>query len=897
MLVDEAGQIIYPPDRARAADGSGWAAAIAAATRGASGTLTAEANGQKALFAFSPVHAATPYAVVFARPWRTLTANVEQQGLALGGILLFGLILASIAGVLLAGYLARPLQALASGAIRIARGEPVPAAERPGAGGRDRGDRRARGARSRTWRGRSGSAIRSCATARRCWSSACAIGPGELLATQAALVDAERFAAMGKTSAAIAHELKNSLNGLGMAVELIAQDPANEARVARLRPQVASEIARLRDVVDSLLSFSRSPRIDRAPADLSGVVSRAVGLLSELATEREVDVKVRAPSALRTRCDAHKVQGVVVNLVKNAIEAGRRVEIAAQRLEQRSDHRSRRRRPRPVAGSARPPVRAVLHHQAERHRAGAADVAALHRGARRQHRGRDVARAGRRAVPAAASAGGGDDRRPGREQAGGAPRMKPSVLVIDDEKTFRIVAEEALAGEGFVVTTQATGKAGLAAWQREPCDLVILDRHLPDTDGIAVLEVMAREARERGLDTLIVIATAYADVASAVQALKLGAFDYLSKPLQLPDLVVTMRKALEAKRLRAQVRQLTGRTQAAMGDFVAGPSAAMQKVIGMVDKVAEATDTTVLIQGESGTGKELIADLIARRTPRRCDGPFVEINCATVPETLIESELFGHERGAFTDAKAQKRGLFEEADGGTLFLDEVGEMPMATQAKLLRVLEEMTFRRLGGTRDLSVDVRIVAATNKELGDEVERGRFRLDLYHRLDVFHIRVPPLRDRREDILPLAAHFLARFATRMRKPVVRFSPETERLLAAYDYPGNVRELRNVIERAVILSSGEVIDPGCIVLSGSDARAAGRAGTSSPPSWTPAAGRRTSRRSSAPTSRACSSSRAATARRSRACWASRTRPSRRRSPTTVSAELVRKSAHLETFS
>ena len=199
--------------------------------------------------------------------------------------------------------------------------------------------------------------------------------------------------------------------------------------------------------------------------------------------------------------------------------------------------------------------------------------------------------------------------------------MKPSVLVIDDEKTFRIVAEEALAREGFVVTTAGDRRRrGWRAWQREPCDLVILDRHLPDTDGIAILEVMAREARERGLDTLIVIATAYADVTSAVQALKLGAFDYLSKPLQLPDLVVTMRKALEAKRLRAQVRQLAGRAQAAMGDFVPGPSPAMQKVIGMVDKVAEATDTTVLIQGESGTGKELIADLIARRTPRRRDG-------------------------------------------------------------------------------------------------------------------------------------------------------------------------------------------------------------------------------------------------------------------------------------
>jgi transcriptional regulator with GAF, ATPase, and Fis domain len=257
-----------------------------------------------------------------------------------------------------------------------------------------------------------------------------------------------------------------------------------------------------------------------------------------------------------------------------------------------------------------------------------------------------------------------------------------------------------------------------------------------------------------------------------------------------------------------------------MGDFVVGASAAMQKVIDMVDKVAEAPDTTVLIQGESGTGKEIIADLIARRTIGRKDGPFVEINCASVPESLLESELFGHERGAFTDAKAQKRGLFEEADGGTLLLDEVGEMPMATQAKLLKVLEEMTFRRLGGTRDLSINVRVVAATNKELADEVERGAFRLDLYHRLDVFHIRVPPLRERPEDILPLATHFLARFATRMRKPAARFAPETERLLLGYDYPGNVRELRNVIERAVILSTREVIGDDCIVLSGPPARA-----------------------------------------------------------------------------
>jgi two-component system response regulator AtoC len=408
--------------------------------------------------------------------------------------------------------------------------------------------------------------------------------------------------------------------------------------------------------------------------------------------------------------------------------------------------------------------------------------------------------------------------------------VKPTVLVVDDEKTFRIVAEEALSSEGFAVTTAASGHAGLAAWQREPCDLVILDRHLPDTDGIAVLEAIVREAGERGLDTLVVIATAYADITSAVQAVKLGAFDYLSKPLQLPELVVTVRKALEAKRLRAQVRQLTGqlagRAAVALGAFVAGASPAMAAVVDMVDKVAQATDTTVLVQGESGTGKEHIADLIHRRTPGRRDGPFVEINCASVPESLLESELFGHERGAFTDAKGTKRGLFEEADGGTLFLDEVGEMPVATQAKLLKVLEEMTFRRLGGTRDLTVSVRVVAATNKDLAALVQRGAFRLDLYHRLDVFHLRVPPLRDRREDILPLATHFLARFGTRLRKAAASFAPETERVLLAYDYPGNVRELRNLVERAVILSTDALIEPKHIVISGPTLGEAGGAAT-----------------------------------------------------------------------
>jgi two-component system response regulator AtoC len=392
--------------------------------------------------------------------------------------------------------------------------------------------------------------------------------------------------------------------------------------------------------------------------------------------------------------------------------------------------------------------------------------------------------------------------------------MKPTVLVIDDEKTFRIVAEEALMAEGIQVVTAPSAHAGLDAWRRDPPDLVILDRNLPDGDGLKVLETLIREGRERNLEPLVVMATAYADVSSAVAALKAGAFDYLAKPLQLPELMVTVRKALETSRLRAQVRLLSDRAQAAVGQFVPGDSPAMRQVLDLVDKVAQARDTTVLIQGESGTGKELIAQLIHRRTPGRSAQSFVAMNCASVPEGLLESALFGHERGAFTDAKAQRHGLFEEADGGTLFLDEVAELQPGTQAKLLRVLEETTFRRLGGSHDLTVSVRLIAATNKDLAVEVMRGSFRLDLYHRLDVFHVRLPPLRERQDDIVPLARHFLAIFAGRMAKPAVSFAPAVEAILRGYDYPGNVRELRNIVERAVILSSGETVASGCIMLT-----------------------------------------------------------------------------------
>jgi signal transduction histidine kinase len=328
VLVDESGEVIYPTDRARAAEGSDWSRAIELAAAGASGTTTGQAQGEEALFAYAPVKAGTKFAVVFSWPWRALTVNLKQQAFVLAGFLLFGLVLAGLASIALSAYLARPLQVLGEGATRIARGERVPASQLPRAAGTEEVaalvaafEHMETSIQKRDQELRDAAGLLEQRVADR---------TRELTAAQQALVEAERFAAMGKTSAAIAHELKNTLNGLGMAVELIVQEPTNTARVARLHPQVAREIARLRDVVDSLLSFSRVPRIERARADLADVVRAAGDLLADLVAERGGAVSIDAPASLPAVCDAHKIQGVIVNLVKNAVEAGKTVRVRAQ---------------------------------------------------------------------------------------------------------------------------------------------------------------------------------------------------------------------------------------------------------------------------------------------------------------------------------------------------------------------------------------------------------------------------------------------------------------------------------------------------------------------------------------------------------------------------------------
>jgi two-component system, NtrC family, response regulator AtoC len=390
--------------------------------------------------------------------------------------------------------------------------------------------------------------------------------------------------------------------------------------------------------------------------------------------------------------------------------------------------------------------------------------------------------------------------------------MKGKILVVDDEKTFRVVAEAALRAEGFQVRVAASGGEGLRVARELHPDVVVLDRNLPDADGLAVLEKLLGEGA--GDEPLVVMATAYGEVENAVQALKGGAFDYLTKPLQLPDLVQTVKQACESRRLRRRTEGFSGATRRRLErELCMGVSEAMRQAVDLCEKVALSRDTTVLIEGESGTGKELLARLVHVQTPGRSEAPFIELNCASIPETLLEHELFGHEKGVVAETKKARPGLLEQAEGGTLFLDEIGDMPLSTQAKLLKVLEMQVFRRLGGSQDLAVDVRFISSTHRDLDAAVRSGEFRLDLFHRLDVFHVRIRPLRERREDILPLARFFLAQFATRTRKQIDGLSQETEKRLLSYPFPGNVRELRNVIERAVILESGSVLSPTSVML------------------------------------------------------------------------------------
>jgi DNA-binding NtrC family response regulator len=387
------------------------------------------------------------------------------------------------------------------------------------------------------------------------------------------------------------------------------------------------------------------------------------------------------------------------------------------------------------------------------------------------------------------------------------------VLLIDDERSFRMLTQRALERAGYAVRTASSGAEARAAWKASTADLVIVDRNLPDGDGIELLGELKHDSDERNLDVAFLMVTAYADVEHAVEALKRGADDYVTKPVQLPDLLVKLQKAIERRNLERRVRALRRHEPDVCALLRRTKSPAMQRTLDMAERVAESPDTPVLIQGESGSGKDMVARYVHALTPGRGEASFVELNCAALSEQLAESELFGHEKGAFTDARTAKRGLLELADGGTLFLDEIGDLGAGIQAKLLRALETLRFRRVGGTEDRSVDVRVISATHRDLARAVQDGTFRLDLYHRLDVFHLQVPSLRERPEDVVELATFFATDIARRLGRPIRGLSDGAAAALRRYPFPGNVRELRNVIERAVILQRGELLNEESLVL------------------------------------------------------------------------------------
>jgi DNA-binding NtrC family response regulator len=390
--------------------------------------------------------------------------------------------------------------------------------------------------------------------------------------------------------------------------------------------------------------------------------------------------------------------------------------------------------------------------------------------------------------------------------AGDGLRPKSRILVVDNEESIRFVLREMMEAEGYEVAEAADGLEAVELVREREFDLVIMDIRMPRLDGIGAL----RQIKGLRPHLVVVMITAYGSEKIALSAMRAGAYDYFLKPFGIDELRIVVRRALERSRLMRQVTVLRERlTDHRPYDRIVGASAGMKDVFQLIEQVAP-TDATALILAESGTGKELVAEAIHRASDRR-EKPLVKVNCAAIPEALLESELFGHEKGAFTGAVAQKMGKFELADGGTVFLDEIGEMPLGLQSKLLRVLQEREIERVGGMKTIGIDVRLIAASNRDLEAAAHAGRFRQDLFFRLNVVPIHIPPLRERPEDIPLLAEHFLQVYSQRFQKEVIELSPQALAWCEAYPWPGNVREIENVIQRGVLLATGPTLDVDCL--------------------------------------------------------------------------------------
>jgi DNA-binding NtrC family response regulator len=380
------------------------------------------------------------------------------------------------------------------------------------------------------------------------------------------------------------------------------------------------------------------------------------------------------------------------------------------------------------------------------------------------------------------------------------------ILIIEDERSLRLGLSHALKSGGYAVKSADNGAEGLKLAGTESFDAVVTDLRLPDTDGMEILKAL----RTISPDTGVIVMTAFAEIKTAVEAMREGAYDYISKPFDPDELLMVIDRFIKHRELESEnIRLKETVRECRQFEDIVGAGPAMQQIFDMVGVVAK-TDSAVMIYGESGTGKELVANAIHNLSPRR-DKAFIKINCAAIPDTLLESELFGHEKGAFTGAVQRRKGKFEAADRGTIFLDEIGDMPLALQSKLLRVVENQAFERLGGNEPLTVNVRTIFATGKDLKAEVEAGRFRKDLFYRLNVLPITIPPLRERREDIPLLINHFLDVFGKKLGKTGFVITPAAMDILLAHDYPGNVRELKHALEMVITFCKGNIIEPSCL--------------------------------------------------------------------------------------
>jgi two-component system, NtrC family, response regulator AtoC len=382
--------------------------------------------------------------------------------------------------------------------------------------------------------------------------------------------------------------------------------------------------------------------------------------------------------------------------------------------------------------------------------------------------------------------------------------LRGKILIIDDEELIRSSIKQHLEKDGHDVSTAKSGEEGVSICRIDLPDIVLLDLHMAGISGIETLKLI----KELNKEVVVIIISAHGDIETAVSAIKLGAYEFVEKPFDLSVISILVKNALDTLSLKKEVTFLREEQHDKYNlKNVVGESPVIKNVLAIAEKIAESDANTVLIQGESGTGKTLIARVIHYRSAR-ADKPFVEVTCTALPETLVESELFGYEKGAFTDAKSSKKGLFEIADGGTIYLDEIGDMKLSTQSKFLKVIEEKTFKRIGGLKDTKVDVRIIATTNRDIKEEVKNGNFREDLYYRLNVIPIRIPPLRERPEDIIPIAMHFLDNLRKETRKDIIGISKDAKELILEYGWPGNIRELKNMIERIFILEKEGLILP-----------------------------------------------------------------------------------------